>query len=339
MLYSPAPDDTVARWLKGTSLSAFISRSHTTVYDACRALDKKGWFNHSRPAPESEAIRFYLLNHAVSHIAQRRDLLEPLPADELSLLKAYATHGSEVAARLFWYMLLITTREARHNKSAAATKLASVTSQVKQTYPDISDALVKDIFNYSKSCSDTSEILHSHMLVERTKKFPLGPYVKTLSAIFHTCAWNGGYGGAPWGNIADALHSFVSGEWSAEMLADTAFTLAHNGGPMFNKEMLYYCYTGQFQQILDCQRAGMIPQWTVKFGGYDDHGLVADIKEVLPEIFEGKLDWHKVHALGAVGDYSDIAEKVPPQPPFGCKDLKIDVDHQTVVWALLKRAA
>ena len=59
--------------------------------------------------------------------------------------------------------------------------------------------------------------------------------------------------------MTDCLVRFVSGEFSAEMMLDTVWTLAHNGGPIFNKGQFYAC-TANALRILDVQRSGQIPE-------------------------------------------------------------------------------
>ena len=50
----------------------------------------------------------------------------------------------------------------------------------------------------------------------------------------------------------------LTGTTSMEMLVDTGYTLAHNGGPIFNKGMMYTHYDSHFLTILDLQRAGQM---------------------------------------------------------------------------------
>jgi hypothetical protein len=336
MLYSPAPADTAAHWLRGKPLTAYINRSNATVYDAVLGCKSTGWFG-KQDSCDVAAVHFYLLNHAAAVIAQRRDPLEPLTPEELAVLKMYVDVATPIAARLFYYMLFITTREARHNKSSVSSKLSAVHKEVSKDYPGIDVSLVEKMFDFTTSAPDASGILN-HMLVGQTKEFPLGAYTRTVAAVFYKCSWSSAFGGPKWGNIADALHAFSSGQWSAEMLADTAFTLAHNGGPMFNKGMLFSHHGGNFMTILDMQRAGVVPLWLEKEGSGFHDNVYSTVKKSLPEIFEGELDYAKVKSLGALGDYSKKASMVKPKMPVGCLDKQIVVDHQTSVFVLANRA-
>jgi hypothetical protein len=99
------------------------------------------------------------------------------------------------------------------------------------------------------------------------------------------------------------------------MLLDTVWTLAHNGGPIFNKGMLFYHYNStELVKILDVQRAGMVPNMVAhadsKFVQPSHGELMVEVRKVIPEFGKAPVDWQKVQELGAVGKYA----KVPPKP-------------------------
>jgi hypothetical protein len=111
-------------------------------------------------------------------------------------------------------------------------------------------------------------------------------------------------------------------------MLDTVWTLVHNGGPIFNKGMLYGCYDGDaLQQVLDVQRAGMMPRLVLAPTG---NGLVSAEKFVndgakkFAQAVAEKLgdssdfrsepvDWKQVKALGAVGSYSYLIKALEDQ--------------------------
>jgi hypothetical protein len=133
-----------------------------------------------------------------------------------------------------------------------------------------------------------------------------------LVEVFHTGKFSGGFGGEAWGAIADVLNDYVHGKLTAEMMLDTAFTLCHNNGPIFNKGMLYDGYTSDIYTILDVQRSGQVPQlvyscdviqvnteavqevWKTCYGALGDK-LLENTHYV---------DWFKVEALGALHSYT-----------------------------------
>lgn len=334
MLYSSAPRDTVAYWTKGTPLAAHLDRSGRKAIEAAKAIGKTGWFGTTL-SPDQSAARFYLLNHAAAHIAARRDPLEPLPPGEVAVLETYAKSGAEIAMRLFSYVFLITAREARHNHTGWEAGKQKVCIAMQETYPDLDFNQVQQMYAFLKGFPDSSTSALT-MMLNVPPHFNLGPLCKLMSVVYYKCSWGSAYGGPKWGNIADALYAFVSGEWSAEMFADTAFTLAHNTAPIFNKGMLYAMPSGKFITLLDVQRAGMVPVYLKTELTNLVPADVALVHQHLPELFEGEVDWGEVQKLGAVGYYGD---KVKAKPPKGCQNKKIKVDHNHEVWVLEARAA
>ena len=104
----------------------------------------------------------------------------------------------------------------------------------------------------------------------------------------------------------------MDGKTSMEMMLDTAFTLAHNNGPIFNKGMMYSHYNASnLYRILDVQRSGQIPEMIL----YDKLGtqynlepvkaLIKLVQEKVPQAFGTYVDWIKVEALGALHKYPD----------------------------------
>lgn len=329
MLYNTAPIDTVGYHLNGRPLTAQIDRSDHFVHGLAKALQKSGWFDNGLASPDVDAVIFYLLNQAAADIRNRYDLLEPVPKEEADILSLYNERGSSIALRLAWYVFVITTREARHNQSTWDSSKAKVVADVSTDYPDTGLTMIASMFNYTKSFPDSGAAL-GKLLQPSSEKFQLGPFCRLLRSIYYRCSWGGAFGGPKWGTIADALYAWVTGAWSAEMFADTAFTLAHNTAPIFNKGMLYNMPGGNFIELLDVQRAGMIPQWLNGRGAkYAYLKEVQQVKETLPHLFEGEVDWHQVKALGAVGCYDELAQAKPPK---GCLNKSVTVDAKTTLW-------
>jgi hypothetical protein len=343
VLFSPAPKDTIAYWLKGHALGAHLDRRAHKAVDAAQALQKLSWFG-TMHAPDQEAVSFYLLNHVVAEISAKYDPMEPLPSADLQLVQRYVTRGSEIAARLFYYVFLITAREARHNQSSY--EASKIVPAMKEDYPDMPDSLISSMFSFLKGFNDSSSGALAQML-QVNSQWELGPLCKLMSVVYYKCKWGSAFGGKKWGNIADCLYRLVTSEWSAEMFADTAFTLAHNTAPIFNKGMLYNSPGAGFIKLLDCQRAGVIPQYLAEnpsmTGIADD---VQYVKLLKPNLISGKVDWQMVKNLGAVGDHVPKAKKTAA--PYGGsskpKDatgavIQVDVNHTLYVLKHEREAA
>src|SRR5262245_29990200 len=84
----------------------------SAAVNAYIALDQEPSTN-----PEGEALWFYALTHGIERIAANRAPLEPLDSWELSFVERYHQLLGRKAIRAFYYLLLICTRESRHNRS------------------------------------------------------------------------------------------------------------------------------------------------------------------------------------------------------------------------------
>lgn len=245
--------------------------------------------------PEKDALWFYLKNHVISQVGLRVH-----PDEDLGPFTGFVEnyhHTMQVKAlRMYYYLLLICTREARHLKSGS-----SIYSTVNEKYGAECGTFLKSICASSES-----------QAVGRLEKHPpattMGQYTEMLEYVFNHGSWSGGYGGKAWGAVAKILRQFVHGEISAELMLDTAFTLCHNNGPIFNKGMLFEMYTEkEIVNILDVQRSGQIPELVLTNGStfvdQDMRDYLAGALEVLGNFFGEYVDWFLVEASGAVGNH------------------------------------
>ncbi|MDH5184907.1 MAG: hypothetical protein OEX12_13575 [Gammaproteobacteria bacterium] len=290
--------------------SNHVVRQHTglkgidviTFVDSARAYEKglKG----NKAIPETEALEFYLLNHAMAVLRQQVLPNQPLTEAQHRLVDDYYKVTLRQAFRMATYLLYICTRESRHigKNSDSYVNLAKTHG----------DKIKKFISSIHGSGSSTA--------VERLKEYPpvdkLGRYVDAMLVLFNTGSWSSGYGGKAWGAVTQLFHQWVHGEITSEMLVDQGYTLAHNNGPIFNKGMLYDSYGNKFKYILDVQRAGMIPQLINQVTEYAynplevpssliaAHGMCVD---AVGDDMRGFVDWATVEAFSA--DYSYKTEK------------------------------
>lgn len=250
--------------------------------------------NLVKRAPEDDAIWFYMMNHAMSCIAQRLDEFEPLGEFESTVFD-YHKMMQVKALRMFYYLLIITTRESRH------AKIGPGLTKLYDAYPSIKNW-------HRNKVQDTSHHTAINAMLKSAPNVSLGEYVNFLYDAFRWCKYGGGFGGAEWAKVTFPLREFVHGRISAEMMLDVAFTLCHNNGPIFNKGMFYTGYNHhEIKKILDVQRGGQIPQLvantestcvTPKHKKYQKEleGLIG------PE-FGGYVCWYTVEALGSLEKY------------------------------------
>lgn len=242
--------------------------------------------------PEQDGLMFYLLNHASSIIRQRVHPYEKL-GKYLPIMDAYHESLAYRSARMFFYMLLICTRESRHDKNGHSSPFWKVLSY---KYPGAME--------FHKTIKGGGSDGAATKLRENPPQMTIGKYTEFLAEIFHEGQYSGGYGGPAWGAVADVLRDYVHGKLTAEMMMDTAFTLCHNNGPIFNKGMLFHQYTKEILTILDVQRSGQIPQMIGnKETKWANGGLFQtwqNCNDVLEGAFEGYVDWFLVEELGAL---------------------------------------
>lgn len=250
-------------------------------------VTKKGDF----ASPDSEAVRFYALHQLVAILGVKFTPSEKLPSEFADILMAYEKELENQNSRMSWYTFLITTREFRHLGSSSshfAGHTDVYSGEFVEFFPHIAD-----------SSSDAT-------INEWVKKLPpddLEHYCRCLVHGFTKGAWGHGFGGKPWGMIARTLAEYIGGNTSAEMFIDTAYTLAHNNGPMFNKGMLYGMYNSTyFKKILDVQRGGQICE-----------GLLSgEVQKMCPTLVGGDVltEWTKKvrNTFGGIGDHIDWAD-------------------------------
>jgi hypothetical protein len=240
--------------------------------------------------PNDEAVTFYTLNHCASVVRKTFTENEPLPQWAEHIMSVYTDVTMAQGERMLHYILSITTREMRHLKTSSA----GMWSEVKK----IGGQEAVDFLKNISSNGDESVAVKKYM--EQPPNLTIGQYTKALAYAFHHGTWNGSYGGHPWGNVTDAVVSMLTGATSMEMLVDTGYTLAHNGGPIFNKGMMYKGYDGHFMTILDVQRSGQLPDLmldTQTLGiQKTPQALVAVglIKTHMPQEIKGYVDWKLV---------------------------------------------
>jgi hypothetical protein len=248
--------------------------------------------------PEREAMWFYGMNHGVALIAARRAPLQPLTVWENEFLNDYHGKMTDKAIRAFYYLVWICTREARHNQSLA------------KDLPKIGELFGPEMQQFFTAIKGGESGISAKFLQE-TPKTTIGNYCDALRWTFYHSKWSGGFGGKAWGQVTDCLCRFVKGEFTAEMMLDTVWTLCHNNGPIFNKGEFYECYDSKLTvlRVLDVQRSGQVPEAVMSDPGSKSY-VTADLLDTMKQLkkqFPDKIgeyvDWMKVEALGSVGKY------------------------------------
>lgn len=243
-----------------TTLSTALNHAVTTSVDISQVSTKevvkvlRGEFGDNPydgtfVKPEAAALEFYLSNHVIGLLRTKYGDAKAVPPAGAELLERYVENTTAVALRAFSYLLLICSREMRHCKGSDAG-MCGITLAEAAVYNLLLPSIIGKHGNHVATfvwCGDV--------------KPNIGEYVSVLEKVFRKGKWHGGYGGPKWADVTLCLLNYVKGIYTAEMMVDTVWTLCHNGGPIFNKGMLYYCHTSELMRVLDVQRAGQIPNF------------------------------------------------------------------------------
>ncbi|ATS92292.1 hypothetical protein DLP05_142 [Stenotrophomonas phage vB_SmaS_DLP_5] len=256
-------------------------------------------------SPEGEALRFYGLNQCMAVIAKKYGQHGVLPPHLKAVAEAYVRELVDQSERLFSYMVLINTRESRHVHGGKG---------------DFDGKFAKEFGKEALKFNETIRGSGSSTAVDRfitnPPKMKIGPYLRSLEWCFFNGSFSGGFGGKPWGNIAKTLADAVNGVTSMEIMVDTAYTLAHNNGPMFNKGMMYGHYGETIYRVLDVQRSGQVVE-LCRSGTVSQFIKKSDLLPLFdavvkefPDEFGEYVDWIKVEKLGSVKKYpNEIKEQ------------------------------
>lgn len=285
-----------------------VSALPTSVFAASTKEYRKTCGTES---PNELAVTFYALNHAASVVRKSFTPNEPLPEWARVIMDRYTTACLQQGERMLHYILSITTRELRHlSKNTHATDFwygmekaagPAMVAFVKANTEHNEDGAVANYMNHPPTAT-------------------VGAYIEAMSYGFWKGwgnyapgnweeAWNGGYGGPKWALVADAAKTMLTGRMSMEMLVDTGYALAHNGGPIFNKGMMYtHQDASALLTALDVQRSGqildlMFESQTLGVKKTPEAVEVADlIKAHAPDELKGYVDWKLVNELRPAQD-------------------------------------
>ncbi len=287
--------DTLAYQLKSRPGTLYRDMGDVKVASVAKAVTQFMNLDGEKDTkPEVDALWFYLTNHAVADVRARFDEHEPL-GNFLPLIEEYHKVLNLKTVRMFYYLLMICTRESRHMHGDTIKSDLGLS---------INLPFKKFIDKIAGNGSDG--------VIDKFKNGPpdmkIGDFTRGLVHCFDNGSWSHGYGGKKWGKVAHCLNEFVHGRYSAEMMMDTAFTLSHNNGPIFNKGMMYTNYNkAQLLKILDVQRSGQIPQMVASGESlyvHADHVLFQEkAGELLGASFKGYVDWYLVEDLGSENNY------------------------------------
>jgi hypothetical protein len=90
----------------------------------------------------------------------------------------------------------------------------------------------------------------------------MGANTKPIVIWYNEGTYSSAYGGKAWGNIADVLNKFISGDIPAETFIDQCWSLQHNTSSVFNKGLIFETgWLSQLKHVLDMQAGGQLGAW------------------------------------------------------------------------------
>lgn len=273
--------------------------------------------------PCTEAISFYALNQLMAKIQMMFSQNTVLPDWALEVARAYDSQLVHQHQHLVWYLFLIITREFRHLKNSQA-----FFDKHPQMYP-------KELRVMHSMVIDSSSQSQCNNWLNAVPDMPLARYCDAIALAFGKGTWPGAYGGKPWENIAGTLGRYIKGESSAEVLVDTAYTLAHNTAPIFNKTMIYETpLTSDLMKVLDVQRSGQVCEGIIE-GVFESMFtkyvwvLVNTTSPLLQGAVGTYVDWYKVEQWAQDG-HKYSAQKLAQDKKYGKPKTTKLVDGQPV---------
>jgi hypothetical protein len=288
------PSDTVA-YHGSRSLCTYRDMSLVTCANVATAIRKNmGMPDFKEAVPEESALWFYFLNQGKSIIKQKYHPLEPMDDFDRLFMNRYHKFSNAAAIRAFYYLVLICVRESRHVENHAVIRHDLIPDHGAEAID-----FVKSLINAGSTGAYTR-------FLQYPPQTTIGNLCRGIRDIFYKGHFSPGFGGKAWGAIADCLVNFVDGTYTPEMMLDTVWTLCHNNGAIFNKQMFYKSYSGVLYRILDIQRSGQIAEACQSddlVKNFVSQYLTDEIeafREKYPDAFGTYVDWYAVEAHGAL---------------------------------------
>ena len=248
-----------------------INFSHVKVKEFVPLLTE--FINNPLESVENAILKFYTLNETLNTI--RQDNYNFLNEQNISLYEKYQKEIEILSKKIFSYLFTITLIESRYSQDIEAYSeykydiensidedkkefiidfkkfkqrlLDSYTNSYNKKHLTHLFTIFDGINSLQKIVSDTDRVgikkeLAKHLpkiISDSLGEITIGEYLNGLKTIFYYNNFEDGYGGDLWGDITEHLSKFVHGEMNAEVFIDQSFSLEHNSGHIFNKNVIF----------------------------------------------------------------------------------------------------
>ncbi len=232
---------------------------------------------HSIAVPESEAILFYLVNHALHVLRSNHNEYEELPPAMAAFAQKCDTISTRISKALFFHVASVAHGMLWVNASQLEkSQLEFFEQQYGQGF--------KQYLINKKDGGALSEI-------KSISGLNINQFLGGLSSIYSfgkIVAW-----GKPYSMIVKTLHKATNGSYSMYTCADHIWSLCHNGGTVLNKGIsgIFNIASNDIFKVLDIQDAGQIPNWihanqNAKYVNSEIKALYKDFYKLFPKEFK-----------------------------------------------------
>lgn len=271
------PDKTMLTYL----LNPMFDKIDVSDIHVSRLLTELEGFRNKynkKVAPETEALKFYFLNHIFHIMKTKFNESEILDDEMIKIAEKHIVLTNEIAKRLFFYNILIAIEEANFMYKQESSFYDFLERSYGKEFSDwVNNGFGKTLTSFGKL------------------NMTCGEFSAAMVSVFAFAKWQHGFGGKGWVPIATSVADCIHGIVSFEQMADQAFSLCHNNGSMFNKGHLYDHYSSFIYKILDIQDSGQIPQWigenlNNKYIDKEIRGIYEIVAKRFPAEITGSLD-------------------------------------------------
>lgn len=224
--------------------------------------------NHKIACPESEAILFYLVNHALHVIKSNYNPLQELPPKVAEFAHKCDTISTRISKALFFHVCCV----AHGMLWVSGSQLKP--EQVNYFEQNFGAGFKDYLMNKSRNGGGVETAV-------KDASMTIHQFLGGLSSIYNfgaIIAW-----GKPYSMIIKTIHKASNGSYSLYTAADHVWSLCHNGGTILNKGIgnIFQVSSDFLFDILDVQDAGQIPNWVHK--NQSNRYMNAEVKALYKE--------------------------------------------------------
>lgn len=245
------------------------------------------------------AVNFYLLNHAISLVNQSFPPEQELPPEYQAIYSFYHKEGGAIGVRMFHDILYMLTTMTSYTHPEPHHF-----EWIEEDFGSATREFIESIVNTQGKTNTwwTGAYSSNEPMLKKAKmesgSITLAQGIGALTYILDVRQRELSYAGL-WRDVGKMMLQFIHGVKSLESTIDNSFTFCHCNGSFFEKGYLFQAVGNTLFEVLDVQRAGLIPQ----FVNEGKHSLVKNslakqihtlAAPVFPEIFTGAMKWKDV---------------------------------------------